>query len=90
MICPLEPTLTSHPSQKEKPLWSETDSVGWRDLIVFFLACCAGSWLLRMGFLWLCQAGTALHCGAQAHGGVFSCAAQALGAQDPVVAVCRL
>ena len=56
-----------------------------------FLSCCAGSWLLRMGFLRLCQAGAALRCGARAsRGGVFSCGAQALGAQASVAVACRL
>lgn len=32
--CPLEPTLTAHPSETEKPLWPKTDPVGYRDLII--------------------------------------------------------
>ena len=49
---------------------------------------CAGSLLLRSGFLYSGQTGAALHCGAQtSHRGGFSCGgAQALGAQASSVA----
>ena len=55
-------------------------------LIHFFFGC-AGSSLLRVGFLQLRRAGATLHCGAGAsHCGGFSCCrAQALGTQASVV-----
>ena len=62
-----------------------------RDELFFFFGC-AGSSLLRAGFLYLQRAGATLCCGAWAsHCSGFSCCrAQALGAQASVVAAHRL
>ena len=58
----------------------------------YFIFGCAGSSLIRMGFLSLQHAGPTLHCGAQvSHCSGFSCCgAQALGAWPSVVVSCRL
>ena len=57
-----------------------------------FLSGCAGSSLIRMGFLSLQHAGPTLPCGAQvSHCSGFSCCgAQASGAWPSVVVSCRL
>ena len=56
-------------------------------IIYLFIFGCIGSLLLRVGFLYLWQAGPTLRCGAQASrcGGFSCCGARALGAWASVV-----